>query len=124
MGIAADIKRELRRRNWTVYKLARESGIEEGTLSSIVRDDSNPRIDTVIPIARAFGITIDELVQNPKPLEKTGKKSMSVKDMKKVLIEYGLEPDDVEVVSDVIRSMNKKRQAKERGEGEAEETAL
>ncbi len=124
MGIAADIQRELDKRGLTIYKFAKGNpDIEEKTLDSIIRNDSNPRIDTIIPIARAFGITVDELVNNPEPVRKVSRKPMSPKDLKKILLEYGVGPDDVRIVMDNIGSIIKNRQLKERrsGNGEAEE---
>lgn len=122
MGIAADIQRELDKRKWTPWDLHKASGVLYPTLRSMIDVDSNPRIDNVILIARAFGITIDELINNPKPVRKVSKKPMSAKDLKKVLIEYGVGPDDIDVVMDVIRSTIKRGQSKERrsGNGEAE----
>jgi len=122
MGIAADIQRELDRRDWKLYRLHQESGVLYATLKSIMEADSNPGIDKVVKIARAFGITIDEFIVNPKPIRKVAKKPMYPKDLKRVLIEYGVGPDDIDVVMDVIRSTIKRGQSKERrsGNGEAE----
>jgi len=122
MGIAADIQRELDKRNWPLYHLHQESDVLYATLKSIMEADSNPGIDKVIKIANAFGITIDELVMNPKPVRKVSKKPMTQKDLKKVLLEYGIRPDDFGSVMDLING-SRKRQSKERrsGNGEAEE---
>jgi len=120
MGIAADIQRELDRRGWKLYRLHKESGVLHQTLRSIMESDSNPGIDKVVKISRAFGITIDELVSNPKPLEKASSKTMSQKDLKQVLIQYGIRPDDVGLIMDVIRSAVRKSRLKEKGSGNGE----
>lgn len=121
MGIAADIQRELDRRDWRLYRLHQESGILHQTLRSIMEADSNPGIDKVIKIARAFGITIDELVQNPKPLKRIEKKPMTPKDLKKVLLEYGLDPDDAAWFVRIIGEKKRYPAKEERsGNGEAE----
>jgi transcriptional regulator with XRE-family HTH domain len=123
MGIAADIQRELDRKGWKLYKLHQESEVLYATLKSIMSADSNPGIDKVVKISRAFGITIDELVQNPKPVRKVEKKPMTPKGLEKVLIEYGVGPDNANHVMSLIGSMIKEQQLKERrrGNGEAEE---
>ncbi|MDD5773240.1 MAG: helix-turn-helix transcriptional regulator [bacterium] len=51
-------------KGWSQEKLAVESGISYNTIIKIERGGiKNPRIDTVIKIAKALGISIDELVR-------------------------------------------------------------
>jgi transcriptional regulator with XRE-family HTH domain len=119
MGIAADIQRELDKRGWRLYHLHQESGVLYPTLQSIMAIDSNPGIDKVAKIARAFSITIDELIENPKPVRKVSKKVITPKDLKKVLLEYGIRPDDIDTIMDSVNG-SRKRQTKERGSGNGE----
>jgi len=51
-------------KGWSQEKLAHEAGISYNTLIKIERNGiKNPKIETVIKLAAAFGITIDELVK-------------------------------------------------------------
>ncbi len=50
-------------KGWSQEKLAQESGISYNTLIKIERSGiENPKIDTVIKLAKALEVTIDELV--------------------------------------------------------------
>lgn len=50
-------------RDWSQEKLAVESGISYNTIIKIERSGiKNPKIETVIKLARALGVSIDELV--------------------------------------------------------------
>ena len=52
-----------KQKNWSQEKLAREAGISYNTLIKIERDGiKNPKIETVIKLAKALSISIDELV--------------------------------------------------------------
>lgn len=120
MGIGKDITRELENREWSVYRLEHESDSEEGTVGAIIRNDSNPRIDTVIRIADAFGITVDELVKNPKPMPKIRGKPKDIKDLRRCLDELGLGSNDIDDITEdvkrkVARLKEQGRAASQRG---------
>ena len=52
-----------KQRGWSQEKLAVESGISYNTIIKIERGGiKNPKIETVVKLADAFGISIDELV--------------------------------------------------------------
>mgnify|MGYP000657403555 CR=1 FL=1 len=55
---------ELRKqKGWSQEKLAREAGISYNTLIKIERSGiENPKIETVIKLANALGVSLDELV--------------------------------------------------------------
>ena len=51
-------------KGWTQEKLAQEAGISYNTLIKIERDGiKNPKIETVIRLASALKVSIDELVK-------------------------------------------------------------
>jgi len=51
-------------KGWTQEKLAQEAGISYNTLIKIERDGiKNPKIETVIKLASALKVSIDELVK-------------------------------------------------------------
>jgi len=52
-----------KQKGWSQEKLAVESDISYNTVIKIERGGiKNPKIDTVIKLAKALGITIDELI--------------------------------------------------------------
>ena len=53
-----------RDRNWTQLELARRTGLAASTIAAIEQDArrTKPEVDTLVSIARAFGITVDDLL--------------------------------------------------------------
>lgn len=60
MNVLERIERLMRQRNWTVYRLGKESGIPQSTLAHVFRKDSEPTISTLETICATFGITMAE----------------------------------------------------------------
>jgi transcriptional regulator with XRE-family HTH domain len=54
-------------RNWTQLELARRTGLAASTIAAIEQDArrTKPEVDTLVSIARAFGITLDALLADP-----------------------------------------------------------
>lgn len=53
-----------RDRNWTQLELARRTGLAASTIAAIEQDArrTKPDVDSLIALARAFEITVDELL--------------------------------------------------------------
>lgn len=47
-------------RNWTLYRLAKESGITYSTLCTMLHKATAPSIPTLIRLCRGFGISLSE----------------------------------------------------------------
>ena len=60
MNVLERIERLMQQRNWTVYRLGKESGIPQSTLAHVFRKDSEPTISTLETICTTFGITMAE----------------------------------------------------------------
>ncbi|MDD4875041.1 MAG: helix-turn-helix transcriptional regulator [Candidatus Pacebacteria bacterium] len=59
----SNLKRLREQKGWTQEKLAQQSGVSYHTLIKIERGTiQDPRIETVANIARALGLSLDELV--------------------------------------------------------------
>lgn len=112
MGIAKDIKRELKKREWSQYRLAQESGLSNAKISDLITQDRDAQMSTLIPLARGFGITIDELVSNPKPVPKIRAKPTGAKEVRQCLKDFGLEPRDIKLAMSLIGSMAEAQKAK------------
>jgi transcriptional regulator with XRE-family HTH domain len=58
--------RALRRdRDTTLADLARETGTSVSTLSRLESGERRPTLELLLPLARAYGVTLDELVDAP-----------------------------------------------------------
>ena len=47
-------------RNWTIYRLSKESGITYSTLCTMLHKASAPSIPTLMKLCNGFGITLSE----------------------------------------------------------------
>lgn len=52
-------------RSWSLEMLANASGVSRSMLSEIERDQANPTLVVTMRIARAFGVTLGEMVEAP-----------------------------------------------------------
>jgi transcriptional regulator with XRE-family HTH domain len=58
--------RQLRvERGWSLEALAQASGVSRSMLSQIERNQANPTLGVTLRIARAFGVSLSELVASP-----------------------------------------------------------
>ncbi len=59
-----NLKQFRKKKGWTQEKLAQEAGISFHTLIKIERGDiKGPRLGTLIKLAKALGVSIDDLVK-------------------------------------------------------------
>ncbi len=52
-------------RNWSLEALARASGVSRSMLSEIEREQANPTLAVTLRIARAFGLSLGDLLEAP-----------------------------------------------------------
>jgi transcriptional regulator with XRE-family HTH domain len=52
-------------RGWSLEALARGSGVSRSMLSEIEREQANPTLAVTLRIARAFGLSLGELLESP-----------------------------------------------------------
>jgi transcriptional regulator with XRE-family HTH domain len=52
-------------RGWSLVSLANASGVSRSMLSQIEREQANPTLAVTLRIARAFGLTLGELIEMP-----------------------------------------------------------
>lgn len=52
------IKQLMDERNWTEYRLAKESGLSQSTISNMYKRNTDPSIATLEAICKGFGITL------------------------------------------------------------------
>ncbi|GAA4203829.1 XRE family transcriptional regulator [Streptosporangium oxazolinicum] len=64
-AVGARLKRLRLHREVTLADLARETGISTSTLSRLEAGLRRPTLEQLLPLARAYGVTLDELVDAP-----------------------------------------------------------
>ena len=68
MTINERIKKEMDERGWSIYKLSKLSGISKTAIKSWFRAvPTKPKYDSIKLVAKAFGMTIEELISEQKP---------------------------------------------------------
>lgn len=61
--IKHNVEKLLEAKRWTIYRLSKNSGVSLTVLYSLDKKVCGPTADTLIKIADALGVTVDELVR-------------------------------------------------------------
>ena len=72
MDVTERIERLMARRGWTVYRLHKESGLAQSTLSHVFRKDSEPTVSTLETICGTLGVTLAEFFADGESVPLTG----------------------------------------------------
>lgn len=67
MDIIEHIKELCARRNWTYYRLAKESGMPHSSLNTLLNKQKIPSMNNLIKICRAFDMTLTEFFAGMEP---------------------------------------------------------
>lgn len=59
-GIIEKLIKLKEQKNWSYYRIAKESNLPESTVTHIYKKKSLPQIDTLISLCKGFGITITQ----------------------------------------------------------------
>ena len=96
------LRKLMKERGWTEYRLSKECGLSESTLANIFRRNTVPSITTLETICDAFGITLSQFFAEGEMVELTPEL--------KVLFEnwVSLTPDQKEAVLHMIQALNNK----------------
>lgn len=60
MDVHARLRKLLNERNWTEYRLAKNSGLSESTIANIFKRNTVPSLPTLEAICSGFGITLSQ----------------------------------------------------------------
>lgn len=71
MDVLERLRQLLKERNWSEYRLARLSGLNESTIANIYRRNTLPTIPTLEAICSAFGITLAQFFAQDQLVEVT-----------------------------------------------------
>lgn len=65
------LRRLLRERGWTEYRLAKKCGLNQSTIANIYRRNTVPSITTLDAICKGFGITLSQFFADEERVELT-----------------------------------------------------
>ena len=71
MNVTERIESLMKEREWTVYRLGKETGLSQSTLAHVFRRDSAPTIATLEIICKAFGISLSQFFSDGDPYSLT-----------------------------------------------------
>ena len=96
------LRKLMKEREWTEYRLSKECGLSESTLANIFRRNTVPSITTLETICDAFGITLSQFFAEGEMVELTPEL--------KVLFEnwVSLTADQKEAALHLIQALNNK----------------
>lgn len=94
------LKKILDERGWSYYKLSKESGLSESTVTNIFKRNTIPSIPTLELICQGFGITLSQFFADGEMVELTP-------DLKQIFDGWSnLTVKQKKAVSQVIDAMN------------------
>ena len=62
MNLQSKIRALMEERGWTVYRLAKESGVSWSTIRNMFDRNTEPTVPTVEALCKGLGITLEELL--------------------------------------------------------------
>lgn len=62
MALGAEVRKQRKKRGWTLEELERRSGVSRGTISALEKRDSN-KSQYAQALAQAFGLTLSQLLE-------------------------------------------------------------
>ncbi len=71
MDTHSRLRQLMAERNWTAYRLAKESGLSESTLANIFKRNNVPSIPTLEAVCSAFGISLAQFFAENDMVELT-----------------------------------------------------
>lgn len=71
MDVLERLQKLMDARGWSMYRLAKESGLTESTISNIYRRNAIPSIVTLESICKGFGITLSQFFAEDEMVELT-----------------------------------------------------
>lgn len=69
MDTIGRIRKLLEAQDWTKYKLGKESGLAQSTITNIFNHNTEPSIVTLEAICKAFGITLSQFFADDEMIE-------------------------------------------------------
>ena len=100
VDVLARLHKLLDARGWTMYRLAKESGLTDSTIANIYKRNAMPSIDTLDKICQGFGITLSQFFAECEMVELTP-------DLQDVFSEWrSLRPEQKQAALTMMRAFN------------------
>ena len=100
MDVLDRLHKLMEARNWTMYRLAKESSLTESTIANIYRRNAIPSIDTLEKICQGFGITLSQFFSDAEMVELTD-------ELKEVFENWStMTPEQKEAALTMMRAFN------------------
>ena len=68
MEVQDRIRQLMQKRNWTEYRLAKESELSQATVSNLFRRNNSPSLSTLEAICKSFDITLSQFFADDNEL--------------------------------------------------------
>jgi len=101
--VSTKIIQLLKERNWTLYRLAKESGVQNSTIKNICIHNTIPTIPTLIRICNGFGITLSEFFDEGT----TAIDQLPVSDQQLLTYFHNMAKDDKELAASYMHNLLK-----------------
>lgn len=101
--VSTKITHLLKERNWTLYRLAKESGVQNTNLKKICFHNRIPTIPTIIKICNGFGISLSEFFD----AENTAINQLTVSEKQLITYFHNLTSEDKKLLSDYMHKLSK-----------------
>ena len=102
MDIRAKIKRLMDARGWTEYRLAKEAGLSQSTVSHLFKRENAPTFFTVESICKAFGISLAQFFAEADEVDSFTEEQRAV-----LLLWGALDEEQRKVVRYIMKSFAK-----------------
>jgi len=101
MDVKARIKLLMKEKDWSEYRLAKEAGLPQSTISHLFKRNNAPTYPTIEAICRAFGITLAQFFADE------GEPIVLTSEQKEILLLWGsLSDEQKQSVKSVMRQFN------------------
>lgn len=103
MDLQGKIRELMEARNWSVYRLSKESGVSWSTIRNMFERNTEPTVSTLEALCNGLGISLTQLLLGDGYPELTA-------EQKEVLIRWdSLNPNDKKLFLDLLRSLGEKK---------------
>lgn len=100
MDVHEKLRKLMKERNWTEYRLSKNCGLSESTLANIFKRNTMPSISTLESICRAFGITLSQFFAEDAMVELTP-------ELKEIFDRWiSLSPEQKKAIKQLLDTMN------------------
>ena len=99
MDTKARIRELMEARGWTIYELAKRSGLAQTTLANMWKRNTEPTIPSLQAICGAFGMTLSQFFSEGNLVELTEEQSDFVRRWS------ALSPEQRDILMKLVRSM-------------------